>query len=191
MGQRLNIEIVNGETSLANAYYHWSAYTKSALYLTKEIIDAFYGRSEPLSLKMAVELLEATGAGVDENEEEEIRKQPNKFGHIKFNQCIDRSEGLLYVTESGKASVRKWEEGRVTIDLSTETFCFDVMYLETPEYYAEYYPDKLTGDDFEDIPECPFDLDCVRFDEIDDLICFVYVNECARYDGLILEWIEC
>ena len=31
MGQRLNIEIVNGETSLANAYYHWSAYTKSAL----------------------------------------------------------------------------------------------------------------------------------------------------------------
>lgn len=190
MGQRLNIEIVNGETSLANAYYHWSAYTKSALYLTKEIIDAFYGRSEPISLKMAVELLEATGAGVSENEEEEIRKQPKKFGHIKFNQCIDRNEGLLHVTEAGKASVRSWEEGRVTIDLSTETFCFDVMCRETLEDYAEYYPDKLTNDDFKDIPVCPFDLDCVRFDEIDDLICFVYVNDCARYDGLILEWIE-
>ena len=186
MGQRLNIEIVNGETSMANAYYHWSAYTKSALYLTKEIIDAFYGRSEPISLKMAVELLEVTGAGVNENEEEEIRKQPNKFGHIKFNQCIDRNEGLLYVTETGKASVRSWEEGRVTIDLSTETFCFDVMCLETPEDYIEYHPGKSIND----MTDCPFDLECVRFDEIDELIRFVYYYRCARYDGLILEWVE-
>lgn len=37
MGQRLNIEIVDGNTTLANAYYHWSAFTFPALELTAEI----------------------------------------------------------------------------------------------------------------------------------------------------------
>lgn len=40
MGQRLNIEIVNGDTCLANAYYHWSGYTLSACDLTMKILDA-------------------------------------------------------------------------------------------------------------------------------------------------------
>ena len=31
MGQRLNIEIKKDSKVLANAYYHWSAYTSSAL----------------------------------------------------------------------------------------------------------------------------------------------------------------
>ena len=38
MGQRLNIEIMSGEKVLANAYYHWSAYTASAAELTKIIL---------------------------------------------------------------------------------------------------------------------------------------------------------
>ena len=42
MGQRLNIEIVKGDPDnvLANAYYHWSAYTSSAAQLTCLIVAA-------------------------------------------------------------------------------------------------------------------------------------------------------
>lgn len=190
MGQRLNIEIVNGETSLANCYYHWSAYTHSALCLTKKVIDAYYDSEAIVGLKMAVDLLEATGGGVNEAEKEEIQKQADKFGHLKFKDCVNRNEGLLAVTESGKEETRKWEEGRVTIDLDTETFCFDVLSYDTIEDYTEYYDESFNEDAFEKLPECPFDLDCVRFDEIDELICFVYNNDCARYDDLILEWVE-
>lgn len=34
MGQRLNIEIISGDKVLANAYYHWSAYSRIAIELT-------------------------------------------------------------------------------------------------------------------------------------------------------------
>ena len=33
MGQRLVIEIKEGDTVLANAYYHWSGYTETSLIL--------------------------------------------------------------------------------------------------------------------------------------------------------------
>jgi len=41
MGQRLNIEILKGGKILANAYYHWSAYTLPALELCKGIIEEY------------------------------------------------------------------------------------------------------------------------------------------------------
>lgn len=79
MGQRLNIEIVDGETSLANCYYHWSADTNSALELTKQIIDSYYNSKLTVGLEMAVELLEATGAGINKTERAEIQKQPENL----------------------------------------------------------------------------------------------------------------
>ena len=108
MGQRLNIEIVNGETSLANCYYHWSAYTGSALNLTKHIIDSYYDSEAIVGLKMAIELLEATGGGVNETERAEIQKQPKKFGSFEFKDCTNRNNGLISEKrrpESGKKVV--------------------------------------------------------------------------------------
>ena len=40
MGQRLNIEIKKDSKVLANAYYHWSAYTSSALQMLPKSIDS-------------------------------------------------------------------------------------------------------------------------------------------------------
>lgn len=114
MGQRLNIEIVNGETSLANCYYHWSAYTSSALGLTRQIIDAYY---------------------------------------------------------------------------DSETFCFDVLFYETIEDYAEYCDESFNEDAFEKLPECPFDLCRIPFDKVDDLIDFVENNDYAREDEMVLCWV--
>lgn len=189
MGQRLNIEIVNGETSLANCYYHWSAYTGSALGLTRQIIDAYYDSEAIVGLKMAVDLLEATGGGVNEAEKEEIQKQADKFGHLKFKDCVNRNEGLLSVTENGKEETRKWEEGRVTIDLGSETFYFDVLFYETIEDYAEYHDESFNEDAFEKLPECPFDLCRVPFDKVDDLINFVENNDYAREGEMVLCWV--
>lgn len=194
MGQRLNIEIVSGETSLANCYYHWSAYTLSALLLTKEVIDAYtsYDPDVNHGLQMAIDLLEATGAGINETEKREIQKQPNTFGRLKFEDCVSRSSGLLAVTENGKAETRAWEEGRVTIDLATETFCFDVLNEDTFENYVEYYLDESVLDEaaFEKLPECPFDLCSVPFDKVDAIIDFVGSNRCARDGEMVLSWIE-
>ena len=56
MGQRLNIEIMkNGET-IANCYYHWSAYTTSALATAIMVISNY----EELLNKEEIKDLQAT-----------------------------------------------------------------------------------------------------------------------------------
>ena len=41
MGQRLVIHIFNNEEELANAYYHWSAYTDSSIITTLQITAVY------------------------------------------------------------------------------------------------------------------------------------------------------
>jgi len=41
MGQRLNIEIISNGKCLANAYYHWSAYSDSAIDLAIKIVRKY------------------------------------------------------------------------------------------------------------------------------------------------------
>lgn len=170
--------------------------------MTKEVIDAYtdYDPDVNHGLQMAIDLLEATGAGINEDEKREIQKQPNTFGYLKFKDCVSRNSGLLSVTENGKAKTREWEEGRVTIDLATETFCFGVLCEDSFEDYVEYYWDesqekiqqRSISDEaaFKKLPECPFDLCSVPFDKVDDLIDFVESNRCARDGEMVLTWVE-
>ena len=91
MGQRLNIEICNNTRTLANAYYHWGAYTSSALEYTAKIIDAYYNLSDKITddLELAVKLLEVTGAGVTDEEKEEIKHDPDfDFSDINFSERL-------------------------------------------------------------------------------------------------------
>lgn len=130
MGQRLNIEVRYDGEPVANAYYHWSAYTSSSLNLLGQVIEAYRSRTEINKLKVAVEILQATGAGINEEEKENIAKDTTgRFNNISFQDCDNRNTGLLSVTEQGMEETRKWEEGRVTVDIGTEEFTFDVMII--------------------------------------------------------------
>ena len=192
MGQRLNIEIVNGETSLSNCYYHWGAYTDAALTLTRRIINEYYESKAIVGLKMAVELLESTGGGVTEIEKANIQKSAEKFSGIKFNDAVNRNNGLIFVTEEGKETNRIWEEGRVTIDLDSETFKFDVVWVDTPhEFFEEYCTDGSLR--LEDLAVCKYDLDAVPFREIDGLIEFIDNHPSgvrAKDEYLVIHWIS-
>ena len=46
MGQRLNVEIWNNGEVLANAYYHWSAYTESAAHIVDKALN--YIKNNPV-----------------------------------------------------------------------------------------------------------------------------------------------
>lgn len=172
MGQRLNIEIVNGDTSLANCYYHWSAYSSSALYLTSEIINAYYNYDMPVNVATAVRLFEMTGAGVNITERTRIEKCAEQFGHITFKNCNSRNDGLIAVTEEGKNETRHWEEGRVIIDLASETFYFGVAMADTPEDYEEYL-DEDDEFDYDSLDVCEYDLDTVSFADVDNLMEYI------------------
>ena len=190
MGQRLNIEIVSDDTLLANCYYHWSAYTGSALTLTELIIEKFYDSDMSPSIKNAVELLESTGAGVNEQERIEIKKFPNKFVGIDFKKATDRNCGLISVTENGMEETQQWEEGRVTIDILNEIVSFDVFWTYSKEEYVVIYADE---DDVQlsDLPVCRLDLDKIPFEDIGEFRSLVDGSTAARNldDDTVMVWV--
>lgn len=192
MGQRLNIEILDNGETLANSYYHWSAYTGSAIELTKQILEQIDDLRRNNKLGWAVSLLECTGAGV--NEEERMRIDSDKthrFDGLAFNDAINRNEGLLSVTSEGIEETRTWEEGRVEIDISTRKIMFSVLFDMSESDYDENYREDgeeelptILEKEMADFLEIPFD----RFDEFSDFV-DKYPHG-VRLSDCVLMWIE-
>ncbi len=190
MGQRLNVEIANGDTVLANCYYHLAGYTHIALAVTQRILNVYSRSSKTVDVAMAVELLEATGGGINSEERRNINKEPERFGHITFEDDIDRNHGLIAVTEAGMSKTRDWEQGRVTIDLASQTVSFDALLYCEPDEYPEYFKcDKNWK--FESLDECPFDFLNIPFSKFPKVVAFVNDHEdFVRKDDMVICWIE-
>ena len=133
MGQRLNIQIEANNTDtnetvvLANCYYHWSGYTSSAMGLVNEIVDSGVYNLDILDpVEKGTRLLEATGAGLAGDELTDTYYAP------KYKVSSDRNKGLIAISEEGKKSTVKYEESRVTINLTTGSINMsDMVYEET------------------------------------------------------------
>lgn len=153
MGQRLNIQIEidipnSGDRQvLANAYYHWSGYTSTAYELVKLIVDSgIHELDIPDPVEQAIRMLEATGAGLTEDE------FTVTYPESKYKLSINRNDGLIAISEAGILETQNWEEARVTINLSTGM-------VDMGGVYYLYEPDELDEDeDVEDIPELEYDL---------------------------------
>lgn len=193
MGQRLNIEILDGETLLANSYYHWSAYTSSAIHLTAQIINTFYSSLHKTDTSLrttAIRLLESTGAGYDAEERFRIEQSEDEFlKNLKVNDCIDRNRGILSVTEEGMNDTRSWEEGRVSIDISSKLVYFNVYSEieddEWDDYYDDWHPVLVDEDSFKwpDF-EIPF-VDITKFAKAVSKIDGIKTTRCST-----ITWIE-
>ena len=194
MGQRLNIQIeandidTNETKVLANCYYHWSGYTSSAMELVKEILDSGIYNLDILDpVEKAIRLLEATGAGLAEDELTDTYNTP------KYKVSTDRNMGLIAISEEGTNRVAEWEESRVTINLTTGSINMsDMFYDETDEFSSAVYETKIKN-----LYELKADLNS-SFDTFQDLYTeitdkiFNYSHECDMFvqDGCILRLIE-
>ena len=133
MGQRLNIQIEANDTDtnetkvLANCYYHWSGYTSSAMELVKEIVESGIYNLDILDpVEKAIRLLEATGAGLAEDELTDTYNEP------KYEKAISRNMGLIAISEEGTNRVAELKKSRVTINLTTSSIDMsDMVYEET------------------------------------------------------------
>ena len=138
MGQRLNIQFEDNTGVLANAYYHWSGYTSSAMLLTNKIISSDLIDDTSISNKVkAVKLLELTGAGL-------TRYEFNAdFPSHLYKESKDRNEGLIAISKEGIEQTQNWEEARVTIDLDTHNINFRVYWDINIEEYGPKYIAKI------------------------------------------------
>lgn len=182
MGQRLNIEIHDNGKLLANAYYHWDAYTGTALEHAKTILDNVLDM-EDHSVLSAVRLLETTGARLTSEEIDYMKL----YSDEDFVEAVSRNDGLIGVSPNGMQNTRYWEEGRVVFDIGTQTVDFMVYCTEDFEEYEDDYeksPLKLE--------EIDVSLDAIPFDDFDSLTSLYKENPDGFRTpyGEVVLWIE-
>lgn len=173
MGQRLNLEISRGKKPIANAYYHWSAYTESAYELTNQCIDYLENNMHKFKddKLLAIRALESTGAGLPEYEEDigDYTKICNltKYRNVEFQKCSSRNEGIIGCFKDSIETTQRWAEGSVFIDLDDLSICFDVLcYYDSADDIKEYYEefDESTCTSFD------YDLENLTSDELSVIV---------------------
>lgn len=198
MGQRLVVTITKNNEDLAKIYYHWSAYTYSALLETKKIIDCIYNHEDETVKEMQLRLikfLECNGGGIkgDESEFEYIQRMYPNETFKKEN--YSRSYGLIALSKDGMCDLQDWSEGDVTINLDTDmventVFC---CYDNIDEYNTERkeWDDDFEEYTFEDLEEIDYDIGNFRVECMDDIIAALYnVDIVCRFGNEIFAMIE-
>lgn len=198
MGQRLVVTIKHNDEYLAKIYYHWSAYTYSALLETKKIIDCIYNHEDESKRELQLRLIrfcEENGGGIngDDSEFEYIR---NMYPGEEFKtENYSRSYGLIALSEKGMKELQMWSEGDVEIDLDEEMVRFGVYgWYEHIDHYNEERAEW--DEDFEllaleEIPDIGYDLGEFGTDVIEDIMYAIYdVDHVCRYGNEIYELVE-
>lgn len=167
MAQRLNIEIYKNGQVLANAYYHWGAFTNRALDYVKEIIEAYQTlefKSLMDSEEIAIRILEATGATLMPNEH--VRAMKRLKPDRPFQEGYDRDGGLIAFTKREMSKIRRAEEARIELHLDTQAVKFGV--------YDTCEKTEVTAQQWSLIPISGVRLEQFTFGEISSIRRWVY-----------------
>lgn len=150
MGQRLVVDITDGEKTLACAYYHWSAYTESAQAVAKATLESYYYDKDLKYNKyaLAIKMLQRTGARLAPDEAKFISNMKGCESAIIYQDEVDRNDGIIYVTEPEILNCKDWSEGDIIINPLLERISFQVYYdMPKDDFIYEY------KNDFEDVEE--------------------------------------
>lgn len=174
MGQRLVITIHAFGEDIAKIYYHWSAYTTSALQEAKDIIDNvnwFDAANKDELILRITRQLEKCGGGVNIQDREAFKE---KYPNEAFEDDINRSYGLIAITKRGMEELEHWSEGDLTIDFDAEKVYNEVMF--TYESDEEFKQDRADAGfeeddvDVKNIQKILFDPTEVHFFALDSAI---------------------
>ena len=178
MGQRLVVTIERNEQSLAKLYFHWSAYTGDALYVTRDIIHCIYNHKDETDREMLLRLIrfcEDRGGGIDGGKGSEAWKYiTTTYPGEKFkSEEISRSDGLIAIDEDSMEEMQGYSEGDVYINLDEDMINFGVYagYEELDEYLEIIgEDDDLEGLTEKDIPYIDYELGYFDVNDIDAIV---------------------
>ena len=180
MGQRLNIEICNNEKSLANAYYHWSAYTSSAYELIKKIIFCYPKPTSDNAVQNAVQLLNSTGAGLYDCDGEELEIIKD-FPESLKKYAVSRNHGLISMTEKAMEETRYWAEGDIIINIDTQTVNFNVFWSFEEEDYTEEERKKFIEKSYN------IDFSNLKYEDIGIIEDIIIRNKVNGYNLIVID----
>lgn len=178
MGQRLVVTIERKEQPLAKLYFHWSAYTGDALYVTRDIIHCIYNHEHETDRRMLLRLIrfcEERGGGIDGGEGSEAWKYiTTTYPGEKFkSEEISHSDGLIALNEDSMEEMQRYSEGDVYIKLDEDKvdFCVYAGYEELDEYLEIMGEDEdLEGLTEKDIPYIDYELGYFDVNDIDAIV---------------------
>ncbi len=201
MGQRLVVSIQNNGKELATVYYHWSAYTVSALWETSKLVRCIFNHKDETEEELKLRLIRfcyENGGGINGKEEEFEYIEKLYPGEVFKRDGYSRSDGLIDLSEQGRKDSHGWSEGDVEIYIDEERINNGVFgwfqdyesYCEEVKSWGEDYEDQLMK--FEDIPEIGYDLGDIAIEDIDNVITALEAakEHFVRYGNEIYELVE-
>lgn len=198
MGQRLVITINKNDKDLCKLYYHWSAYSFSALKETQDVVNCIFNHEDETESELLLRLIrfcEANGGGIDGNIEEFEYIQSLYPNETFKKDGYSRSYGLIALSERGMEQMQDWSEGDITIDLDEEKIYNSVFYYyESLEGYNSEMQD--CDDEFEpmtmdEITDIGYDLSEIDIVDLDDLLDVLRnVDYVCRYGNEIYQLTE-
>lgn len=179
MGQRLVVSIQNNGKELATVYYHWSAYTVSALWETSKLVKCIFNHKDETEEELKLRLIrfcEKNGGGINGNPAEFEYIKSLYPGEVFKRDGYSRSDGLIDLSESGRRKSHGLSDGDVEIYIDEERINNGVFgyYQDYNEYVDEVkscsndYEDEIVS--LEEIPDIGCDLGYIAIEDIDKVI---------------------
>lgn len=175
MGQRLVVTVKSTGEDLCKMYFHWSAYTISALMEVRDMMAEFpmETNSKEDAILYFIRYCEEYGGGIDGGmDSKEWNYITNKYPNYKFkSENINRNRGLIAISEDGMDEMQSWSEGDIYINLDEMTVHNELFlyYDDIDEYNRELADREDASITLDEIPEVgeigDFDLE-----DIDDVI---------------------
>lgn len=178
MGQRLVITVKNNEKDLAKIYYHWSAYTMSALLEAKDVINCIYNHNDETEKELQLRLirfLEARGGGIDGTLLERSRIQEMFPSETFKTEGVNRNQGLIALSQEGMDDIQSWSEGDLDIIIDEDVIINSVFwggydFDEYKELAMENDEDFDPNTTIDSIPDIGYDLSEIDIEELDSVI---------------------
>ena len=192
MGQRLVITGIKNHTPIFNIYYHWSAYTETALHETDRLLKYLLHPENCGDLVLsAIEYCENNGGGItgDKDFEEAQRLYP---AHNFKTDDISRNDGLIAITADGMNNNLSWAEETIDIDFDNDLINNNVFwgYDDIDQINEEYCYDDDEKLKDSDILVPHISVEQFYFDQIDEVANILADNRWFQGDCCILSKIE-
>ena len=175
MGQRLVITANYKNQEIAKIYFHWSAYTVSALQeaydLINEIDISDYTTIEDLQLQL-IRYCESHGGCVDGGaHSEEMQYVKFIFPKEEFKDNGSRNQGLIAISDIGRDEMQENSEGDLIINFDSQevsNYCYICWGLAGyKNYRKEEYEEEV---DFNSMESLDLDIGRIPFNDVSSAI---------------------
>lgn len=186
MGQRLVIYIKKGDEVIGNCYYHWDAYTRSAMSDVYDIIKNYNERLSSCELEDDIFVLRCftlsdkdgvsagKSAGLGDDSWKNMKKNYPHLDDWALPKAMDRNEGIIATVQSEMDNNTDSEEGYLLIDFDEKMIEFEVLSnYGSEEQWKEEVGEYEEDLDVKNLLVAPCNIFSFSFLDIEDVISFL------------------